>query len=141
MSRKRPSKSPTSAPASDRRAAAPPAPSSAIAARPQSSSPPGAAMDETLPRPIHRLIQRGEDDPLIFQQLAEVIRLGQRDVLAQRYAHNPSSWLFSHTRYVYTNLPIIAGRYRQSSSGSPVSPGSPAASSRTARSCAPESRK
>src|SRR6266849_3753393 len=97
--------------------------------------------DRAFARPIHGLIQRGEDDPLIFQQLAEVIRLGQRDVLAQRYAHNPSSWLFSHTRYVHTNLPIIAGLYRQSSSGSPVSPGSPAASSRTARSSAPGSRK
>src|ERR1019366_2958371 len=46
--------------------------------------------DRTLARPVHGLIELREDDSLILQQLAEIIRLFERNVFPDGCAHTAS---------------------------------------------------
>ena len=39
--------------------------------------------DRAFARPVHGLVQRGEDDTFVFEELAEVAGLGQRNVFAE----------------------------------------------------------
>jgi hypothetical protein len=57
----------------------------------ETEGPDGAAAS-----PVHSFVERGEDDAFVFEQLAEVVRLGEGDVLAESCAHWASSRLFSH---------------------------------------------
>src|SRR5438445_5108608 len=43
--------------------------------------------DRAPTRPIHGFIERGENNAFVFEQLAEIVWLGQCDVFAERYAH------------------------------------------------------
>jgi len=59
--------------------------------------------DGTLARPVHGLVERREDDAFIFQEIPEVVGLGQRDVFAEGCAHGVPSTLFSHSGRMDTN--------------------------------------
>src|SRR5467141_104528 len=53
--------------------------------------------DRTLPRPVHGLVELREDDAFVFEELPEVVGLGQRDMFAQECAHGASAPVFSHS--------------------------------------------
>ena len=93
----------TSAPkrATSKRAAAMDIISMAQQASPKSEGPDGAAAC-----PVHGFVERGEDNAFVFEELAEVVWLGEGDVLAERCAHWASSEVFSHIGWRVTNMHV-----------------------------------